>query len=619
MVHDLLLDQFPPSGDGDKPLATWYAQGHSDAFGDRLLMFDNTSAPSWEILRFRPALARDSRFESAIREQMARLATFHHPAFPIVRPISELGQEEGLAVVSTFAPGLRLSEALKKPRSIAFGVRMLRQLVPALTALQEHVPGMVHGALNTERVVVTAEGGLMIREHMIGAALASLGLPAIALWADHGILAPPGHGLLPPIDSRGDVLQIGIIILSLLVGRRIGPDEYPDKIDQLLDDIARRCDRQSRVLFQLLRYWLERALQLDEFKFESAREATDALSELRDDADRAEHSAASASLAPASEPADALGNGRLGRPGPRLIASRRDDAGVESAAAPLALLSAPVEDAGVVPVAQDFEPPARSRFGGMIRWAAAAVALLAVGEAIFIARLLYLRAKTPPPAPASVLIESPQPGASVMVDDKPQGVTPLRLDVGSRLTSIRVLPATPAASDADALPLEQRDLTAKGLGKPGSTPLPPAGVSARTGGFRLTSPMPVHVLDGDRVLGSSGDGPIVATAGRHEYELVNSAIGYRERRVIDVKAGQVTVVAVTLPNGTLHINAVPWAAVFIDGTPYGETPLGNLSVTPGEHEILFRHPQLGERREKTFVRADVATRLSVNLQRAAKP
>ena len=123
------------------------------------------------------------------------------------------------------------------------------------------------------------------------------------------------------------------------------------------------------------------------------------------------------------------------------------------------------------------------------------------------------------------------------------------------------------------------------------------------------------VLDGERVIGSSVDGPIIAPAGRREYDFVNSVIGYRARRIVDVRAGQVTTVALPVPNGTLNINAEPWAAVSIDGTSVGETPLGNLSVVPGEHEIVFRHPQLGERRQRAIVKADVETRVSVNLQK----
>jgi hypothetical protein len=43
----------------------------------------------------------------------------------------------------------------------------------------------------------------------------------------------------------------------------------------------------------------------------------------------------------------------------------------------------------------------------------------------------------------------------------------------------------------------------------------------------------------------------------------------------------------------------------------GDTPLANLSVSLGEHDVLFRHPELGERRQKAVVKADTLTRVSV--------
>ena len=192
VAHDLIIDQLSSTADGSPHLATWYAQGHSDALGDRLLMFDNTSAPSWEILRFKPALARDHRFEAGLRERMEQLASFNHPAFPLVRPLKGLGHEDGLAAVSTYSPGLRLSEAMKKPRSAAFAVRLLRQLAPGLAALQEHAPGIFHGALDADRIVVTAEGRLTVREHMVGAAIARLEMSAEKLWEDFHLVAPRG-------------------------------------------------------------------------------------------------------------------------------------------------------------------------------------------------------------------------------------------------------------------------------------------------------------------------------------------------------------------------------------------------------------------------------------------
>jgi len=132
---------------------------------------------------------------------------------------------------------------------------------------------------------------------------------------------------------------------------------------------------------------------------------------------------------------------------------------------------------------------------------------------------------------------------------------------------------------------------------------------------RVSSPFELRVLEDERLLGSSAEGPVVTTAGRHEFDLVNSALGYRSRRVVDIKAGQIVSLAVTPPNGSVSINALPWAEVWIDGHSVGETPLGNLSVPLGEHEIVFRHPELGERREKAIVRSDRLTRVSANLQR----
>jgi hypothetical protein len=131
----------------------------------------------------------------------------------------------------------------------------------------------------------------------------------------------------------------------------------------------------------------------------------------------------------------------------------------------------------------------------------------------------------------------------------------------------------------------------------------------------VAAPIELHVLEGERVVGSTTDGPIIIAAGPHEFDFVNSAIGFRVRQTVDVKAGQITSFAVAVPNGILNINAQPWAAVSIDGKVVGETPIGNLSVLPGEHEIVFSHPQLGERREKVNVRPSVETRVAVNLQK----
>ena len=211
--------------------------------------------------------------------------------------------------------------------------------------------------------------------------------------------------------------------------------------------------------------------------------------------------------------------------------------------------------------------------------------VVAIGEAVIIATLLLGRSNAPAAAGAKAVI--PPPRVEVLPIAPPPTAAP---------------PIVVAAAAVDPKVQEIRAV-------------PPPVAPVRTGAFRVSAPIELHVLDGERVIGSSADGPVIAPAGRREFEFVNSTIGYRVRQVVDVRAGQITPIVVAVPNGTLNINAQPWATVLLDGASIGETPLGNLSVVPGEHEIVFRHPELGERREKTIVRAGVETRVAVNLQR----
>jgi hypothetical protein len=146
-------------------------------------------------------------------------------------------------------------------------------------------------------------------------------------------------------------------------------------------------------------------------------------------------------------------------------------------------------------------------------------------------------------------------------------------------------------------------------------PIAAAANNQRSGGIRFRSPIELKVLQGERVLGSTADGPIVASAGTHQLDLVNTALGFSVRRAVTFRAGQIANLDVAIPQGRVSVNAQPWAEVLIDSKPVGETPLANLSVPLGEHEVLFRHPELGERRQRITVRADAPTRVSTSFDR----
>ena len=247
-------DGSPPSPQ-QKALACWYAQGPSDALGDRLLMFDNSTAPSLELLRLRPDFASAPGFEAALRERVRRLREFKHPAFARVRAVEFLERREGLAIISNYTPGQRLSEVLEQARGPARATTLIRELAPALVMLQQHGAGLAHGVLGVDRIVVSPEGRLTIVEHVLGSAIETLGLPASQL-ATIGVAVPPGRTDAPPqLDGSTDLFQLGLVAVSVLVGRRLGADDHPH-VEGLLDHFAHSARRDGYALSPFLRRWL---------------------------------------------------------------------------------------------------------------------------------------------------------------------------------------------------------------------------------------------------------------------------------------------------------------------------------------------------------------------------
>jgi hypothetical protein len=125
----------------------------------------------------------------------------------------------------------------------------------------------------------------------------------------------------------------------------------------------------------------------------------------------------------------------------------------------------------------------------------------------------------------------------------------------------------------------------------------------------------MEVYEGNQLVGTTRSDRIMLPVGSHDLDLTNSSLEFSGRRTVKITPGKTASVNVSSPSGKLSVNAVPWAEVSIDGRPAGTTPLGNLTVPIGSHEVLWHHPQLGERRQTVTVKAQSATRVGVDFSK----
>jgi len=199
--------------------------------------------------------------------------------------------------------------------------------------------------------------------------------------------------------------------------------------------------------------------------------------------------------------------------------------------------------------------------------------------------------------------------ATVTVDGKPYGKSPVTVK-GLTAGTHRIRLENESGSFADDVVIEA-GATAS-LVVPMTTK-PAAGANV-SGWIAINAPADLQVFEGGRLVGSSRTDRIMVAVGRHDLEMVNEALGYRSTRTVDVAPGQVATVRPDWPKGTLAVNALPWAEVSIDGERVGETPIGSVSVPIGTHDIVFRHPELGERRTTATVTTGAATRVSMDMR-----
>ncbi|HEY3380794.1 MAG TPA: PEGA domain-containing protein [Vicinamibacterales bacterium] len=263
--------------------------GFPDPLGERLVAAQPSGA-LLEYLVFRRELAGAPFFEAALKDRVMRLANFRHAAYARIRGTQHLPErDDRIALISAHVPGPRLSEILSVagrtglcPRA-GGALYLTRQLMAGLALLHDFAPDVFHGALGPERVVLTGAGRIVIAEHVLGSVVAQ-GIPSWGvrhLWREFRLAAVTDTESRE-LGRRMDLVQLGLIVLAVLLGRPIGVDEYPEGVFGLLDDVTETdATGVTSALGQGLRGWLGRMLSAkDKNAFNTLVEAQKALAQL---------------------------------------------------------------------------------------------------------------------------------------------------------------------------------------------------------------------------------------------------------------------------------------------------------------------------------------------------
>ncbi len=579
--------------------------GFADGFGERALVTDRSSGETLEILRLRSELTAAPSFEFALRERTARLANFRHTAYGRVRRIDRRAEAGGgLVVVSEHVDGVRLADILRVTErdglalNINAALCLIRQLVPAIALLHENARDVAHGAIAPERLIVTRHARLVVVEHVLGAAVEQLHYGRDRFWRELRVAMPPAAGMLR-CDQRTDVTQVGVVALSLILGRALHADEFPSQIPRLLEEATELSvlgDRQP--ISEALRQWVQRMLQLDlRWSFATTREASHALEQLL--SDEQGYVAAPVALETFLVAYEA---GERGLPVGMATSSRADEPAIderhESAADP-DVQPAPTRNA--IPIASPLvsRPPAVSPPRAEPR----AEEAPPDGAGIAASPIELFRAPSPkavaaepssPPSAGTVsapLIESMRASApgepirrSVPAVDLLRAIEPAALARASGARAHGQQWRRAAIVILALVAFGEGIITARRVYWQG-VPAP-----ARPGTLVVQSSPPGVEVYIDGLARGRTPAQVSLVAGAHILELRGRGIPRVIPLTIEAgaKLSQYLELTEAPASGSLEIRSdPPGARVLVDGVAYGVTPLALADVAPGEHAIVL--------------------------------
>lgn len=604
-----------------------------DGLGRRVVQAANGGVA--EHLLLDSVLANHAGFTAALADRVAQMHGRRLTAYARVLRL-DLDGPSGPSVVSEHLTAWRLADVLDVAESenltfdIGVVMLLLRQLLPTAALLTSQGRDAASGALGPEHLLLTPQGRLVLTDYVFGPAIDALQWTPDELWRTLRVAVPPGPGARA-VSQRGDVVQVGVTVLSLVAGRRLRDEEFPERLEVLVASARQKTPAVvDGPLSAGLRDWLLGSLQRAEKNFATLFEAQMALERLLTTdaallAQPAELDQAVSRFArfmPPFELTEPEVEPLMEAPPPDLVpmAVAFDRAPAPSAEAPAPMKKSGVRRkvapaAGAVvdapSVAPEPAPVATSREGGAAPGAPALADLSprvasvadaddsaghALAEVASIAAAALGSAEIP-----TVAAPHPPTIVSASVVDEPRAgrsSPPSRWVDGADSPPVDGSPDVVAASPA-SVPWWRSGRAVAAL-------FAVAVLQAGLIGWLVTRPSESLGSEGELVVHSRPEGAAVVIDDRDHgvtpltvrispgTHVLQVRAGNTEPRVIplSIRAGTQTAQYVELQGvsttGVLEVRSEPGRArVSIDGEDRGSTPLTLRDVTPGEYRVVL--------------------------------
>jgi hypothetical protein len=411
-----------------------------DGLGDRLLIRDAHGRPAHECLLIRPELSSVPAFEFALNERLWLVEKFDHPSFLTVRNIVRTpGQLASISLVYDLTGGTRLSDVLARaasggpPITAGATVFLLKEVLDALAELHRQSGDLAHGAIAPERIVL-ADGKVRIADYVLGPGIEQLRYTTERYWKQLRVAVPSSAGS-SRLDRRVDVVQSALVAVAMFAGRPLTDAEHLGSIGDVLMSIS---------VPQPIRNWLLRALHMDPRRvFVHAGEASKALAEAINESglrpaprDLDLQQPRSLRMAPPAAPKPAA-------PTPVVVAARKPAPVARIAAVSTSNRDTWQGEAHDVEERCHVHPGstmASRRKPGSRTFRKFLLAAVIVGlmAAAFTAAQFMPGPEWMFSQSGTLVIESNPQGVKVLVNGKPQGVTPLTLKVQAGIHEVEL-------------------------------------------------------------------------------------------------------------------------------------------------------------------------------------